>query len=819
MNNSVPFKYSSFISTFLEIPIECRKWDSMIITNYSYSNSFITKKSSMIHPYTFIALDLETTWLSPEKDTIMEIAAIRFQIESENGIFRVTNTEERSMLIDPEREIKEEIQMITGITPKMVEGREKWNSVRDRAHEFIGDSIIVGHNVFFDINMLRTHGVDLSENKVLDTFELSEIFSQDAESLNLSFLAKKYGIPWEWEHRALDDTRLSVWLFIHYLQEFSKLDATNLSIFSFWREKDTSGSISLLFEICNNSYDEKYTLSFKSAVKVLNLSEDKLSREKKIIYKSFHGWKEELNELFQELIDPQEKTLLITRSRKQSEFWKQSLEGASYRVKLIQESRRYCSINMLRTFSEKTSLKRKEIIFLMKLFFWIEKTKTWLLDELRYYGEEREFLELFRAWENEFSDFRSEYEKKWYIANIFIGDLWMEELRVNSLREYSTIILLDTAKIEDTFRQCESRTIVFMRIFSDARFLEENSLLSSAFSETLYMAISYIQNLLENIPERPTWPLVHPPGNYGETYYLDQWTIWQRWGRWLCIVLGNLERMMIKEQESFQISSHTLIDEKIFSRFLESIDLLITIGMRRNTEISMILSIQEEWTTLKSIPRNMRKSCIQWMDWYTWRLILTGYGLEGSTMQKFLWSQCGIDWIPSEMNRPWSPILEVNANVLAIPQEQSSICILSTSNKHLRTLKQDLERKFPGWKVFTQGISGGKWKVESLFLNYTWKKILIWLMDSWIDDWKIWRCIDMLIIAKMPFDPPTDPYFLAQTVGMRNNFEEYSCPLAINTVNTLIWTVRNNNPDIQVYCLDDRLEKTLWGNTIRGEIL
>lgn len=80
----------------------------------------------------------------------------------------------------------------------------------------------------------------------------------------------------------------------------------------------------------------------------------------------------------------------------------------------------------------------------------------------------------------------------------------MEELRVNSLREYSTIILLDTAKIEDTFRQCESRTIVFMRIFSDARFLEENSLLSSAFSETLYMAISYIQNLLENIPERPT---------------------------------------------------------------------------------------------------------------------------------------------------------------------------------------------------------------------------------------------------------------------------------------------------------------------------
>lgn len=58
--------------------------------------------------------------------------------------------------------------------------------------------------------MLHTHGIDLTKNITLDTFELSEILSQDAESLNLAFLAEKYHIDIASEHRALDDTKLSV---------------------------------------------------------------------------------------------------------------------------------------------------------------------------------------------------------------------------------------------------------------------------------------------------------------------------------------------------------------------------------------------------------------------------------------------------------------------------------------------------------------------------------------------------------------------------------------------------------------------------------
>lgn len=177
-------------------------------------------------PMRFVAIDLETTGLDPMKDTIIEVAAILFDIEKkEDGQIKISIQGERSMLVNPGREISEEVSLITGITNSMVLGKPTWNDIQGRVSQFLEDAIIVGHNVLFDISMLETHGIQLKERVILDTFELSEIFSQDSESLNLGFLAKRYGLSaGEAEHRALGDTRLSIGLLEQYLNDGKKLN-------------------------------------------------------------------------------------------------------------------------------------------------------------------------------------------------------------------------------------------------------------------------------------------------------------------------------------------------------------------------------------------------------------------------------------------------------------------------------------------------------------------------------------------------------------------------------------------------------------------
>lgn len=122
---------------------------------------------------------------------------------------------------------------------------------------FIGtDSVIVGHNVLFDVSMLRTHDIDLSHHPILDTFELSEIFSQDIESLNLGYLAGKYNLSaGDKEHRALGDTRLSVGLFIYYLNQAQNLTKEKKNIFALVANKEIKPNLGLFAKIAGIDAD------------------------------------------------------------------------------------------------------------------------------------------------------------------------------------------------------------------------------------------------------------------------------------------------------------------------------------------------------------------------------------------------------------------------------------------------------------------------------------------------------------------------------------------------------------------------------------
>lgn len=133
----------------------------------------------------FIALDLETTGLNPSVDTIIEIAAIKCTLVKKGDVFCVEEVEEKTMLIDPCCSLEPEVSLITGITSQMLAGKKTWEEVREKVANFIGDLPIVGHNILFDKAVLDAHGIDVSKNIFLDTFEVSSILSIGAESLNL----------------------------------------------------------------------------------------------------------------------------------------------------------------------------------------------------------------------------------------------------------------------------------------------------------------------------------------------------------------------------------------------------------------------------------------------------------------------------------------------------------------------------------------------------------------------------------------------------------------------------------------------------------
>jgi len=154
---------------------------------------------------TYVALDLETTGLSPERDKIIEVGMVRFAGS------RVLDT--FSSFVDPNRKIPFQITQLTGIRNEDVQGSPSIDALLSKIKQFIGSSTILGHNVSFDLSFLAGAGLRL-RNRSLDTFAIASIVLPHASRYSLGILAKEMGIPPGNSHRALDDADVTRQLFL-----------------------------------------------------------------------------------------------------------------------------------------------------------------------------------------------------------------------------------------------------------------------------------------------------------------------------------------------------------------------------------------------------------------------------------------------------------------------------------------------------------------------------------------------------------------------------------------------------------------------------
>src|SRR5512135_1337369 len=148
----------------------------------------------------FVALDVETTGLDSSRDSIIEIAAVKF-----NGN-RIEDQWES--LVNPNRHIPEFITTLTGIDDAMVRPAPRLREVAQDFEAFVGDCPIIAHNVRFDLGFLQRY-IPFALNEAIDTYELAAVLLPGASRYNLGALCKELGIPLrpDQHHRALQDAK------------------------------------------------------------------------------------------------------------------------------------------------------------------------------------------------------------------------------------------------------------------------------------------------------------------------------------------------------------------------------------------------------------------------------------------------------------------------------------------------------------------------------------------------------------------------------------------------------------------------------------
>ena len=148
----------------------------------------------------YTVLDLEMTGLTPKRDKVIEIGAVRVR----NGEIADTY----GTLVRPGMSIPETVVQLTGITDEMAALGKEENVAMQELLQFIGDDILVGHNLIFDYSFLKQWAVNQKiplELSACDTLRIARALLPGAQSKKLESLCEYFQIEREHAHRALDD--------------------------------------------------------------------------------------------------------------------------------------------------------------------------------------------------------------------------------------------------------------------------------------------------------------------------------------------------------------------------------------------------------------------------------------------------------------------------------------------------------------------------------------------------------------------------------------------------------------------------------------
>jgi len=190
----------------------------------------------------FVVIDTETTGTDPKMSDLVEVAAVKV---------KGTKIVDRwSTFVNPGRPIVG--NQMHGITDKDVKGAPSPKEAADKLLAFVGDGLIVGHNVGFDLGFIeeaKGDGFRFQPGSYLDTLVIAREGYPGAESYKLPDLARFFGVELTQSHRALPDAEATANLLLWFANDLpGRISALRDSIAEAVRANRNGGDTTKLLE-------------------------------------------------------------------------------------------------------------------------------------------------------------------------------------------------------------------------------------------------------------------------------------------------------------------------------------------------------------------------------------------------------------------------------------------------------------------------------------------------------------------------------------------------------------------------------------------
>lgn len=830
----------------------------------------------------FISLDLETTGIDPLKNKIIEFGAVKFDLpKSEKTTRDHTTTHDHSstdqlvpvetlqILINPQTALPDIIKHITHITDDELKNAPSFESKAQEIKDFIGDLPIVGHNIQFDVSFLNANGLNIT-NPLYDTFPFSSIIFPDLTTYSLEILTEKLNLSHEEKHRALEDSIAAMELFLKLSEKFQELPEETIKKIHELCKKTSNPLGAFLLTLEPKSEKGKFTnqtqpkksekLSEKNQLSIFSTQtaeeaeqnyppsphttatenstpETKPSSQTIAISTKILESKEnlliELSPPYEDLI----KNLLKHIDKDSyvavpSEIFQNIFTEIPNTVAKIESPKKYISIKRFEELLKKSQIQDHEFTAFSKVIIWLNKTKTGLLYELSFLNQEKQLIHELSIDENLIDPlseafFAKSIEKDTSSPSICSHHYLGDEIQFSPLKP-KNLVIIDFDKFVKTLHLQSSHYLKLEILLNQIKRLEtDNQSIADVLSSKATMLFGLIGMVMEHFTD--------------DNQFVERCTISQeitetkQWEKALHSAQNLIELLNGTKDPLLEKSANTLT-EFFVTPNLDSNLVLIEKDMDGNAvikkspfevkpQIEKILTNCESYKIIsENIDLNDDGSFTKRLFGLTTDLKtikeneLTKSSLDTKTQSTESSLQIFIADKPNYYSREDKDLMKKIAEYAE--NRKGAVAIIANSRQQIEFFTLELGKILREPKHIISLLTGSIGKVAEQFRANHENAVLIITPNAW-NNFKYSNLVNSLIINKIPFDPPSDPYLIAASKNFENPFDELQVPLAIFALKRIINRIKQtadtstnqDNMHKEVIILDDRLSTKNYGKT------